>query len=122
MDIGIVKPVMVEEEMKSSYLDYAMSVIVSRALPDAEGWLEALQRRIAGVDARSQPGPIAAIGSAPDMRWRAGNYHPPWRGGDLPDTGPDGPGVHMRYPWPTARNQLYRRRPPAAYAIHRGRV
>ena len=34
MDIGAVKPVDIEEEMKSSYMDYAMSVIVSRALPD----------------------------------------------------------------------------------------
>ncbi|MGI5837446.1 MAG: DNA gyrase subunit A, partial [Chloroflexota bacterium] len=46
MDIGIVKPVMVEEEMKSSYLDYAMSVIVSRALPDARDGLKPSQRRI----------------------------------------------------------------------------
>jgi DNA gyrase subunit A len=36
----------VEEEMKSSYLDYAMSVIVSRALPDARDGLKPVQRRI----------------------------------------------------------------------------
>jgi len=35
METTIVKPVDIEDEMKSSYLDYAMSVIVSRALPDA---------------------------------------------------------------------------------------
>ncbi len=46
MEIGIVKPVNVEEEMKHSYLDYAMSVIVSRALPDARDGLKPSQRRI----------------------------------------------------------------------------
>ena len=46
MDIGAVKPVDIEEEMKSSYLDYAMSVIVSRALPDVRDGLKPVQRRI----------------------------------------------------------------------------
>jgi DNA gyrase subunit A len=46
MDIGIVKPVEIEEEMKDSYLDYAMSVIVSRALPDVRDGLKPVQRRI----------------------------------------------------------------------------
>ncbi len=36
----------IEEEMKTSYLDYAMSVIVSRALPDARDGLKPVQRRI----------------------------------------------------------------------------
>lgn len=39
-------PVMLEEEMKRSYLDYAMSVIVSRALPDARDGLKPVHRRI----------------------------------------------------------------------------
>ena len=46
MDIGIVKPVTIEEEVKSAYLDYAMSVIVSRALPDARDGLKPVHRRI----------------------------------------------------------------------------
>ncbi len=46
MDIGVVKPVDIEEEMKVSYLDYAMSVIVSRALPDVRDGLKPVQRRI----------------------------------------------------------------------------
>lgn len=46
MDIGVVKPIDIEEEMKSSYLDYAMSVIVSRALPDVRDGLKPVQRRI----------------------------------------------------------------------------
>ena len=36
----------IEEEMKRSYLDYAMSVIVSRALPDVRDGLKPVQRRI----------------------------------------------------------------------------
>ncbi|OFX27475.1 MAG: DNA gyrase subunit A [Armatimonadetes bacterium RBG_16_67_12] len=39
-------PRRIEEEMKTSYLDYAMSVIVSRALPDARDGLKPVQRRI----------------------------------------------------------------------------
>jgi len=39
-------PQAIEEEMKVSYLDYAMSVIVSRALPDARDGLKPVQRRI----------------------------------------------------------------------------
>ncbi|NRA73807.1 MAG: DNA gyrase subunit A [Rickettsiales bacterium] len=39
-------PVTIEEEMKSSYLDYAMSIIVSRALPDVRDGLKPVHRRI----------------------------------------------------------------------------
>lgn len=39
-------PISIEEEMKSSYIDYAMSVIVARALPDARDGLKPVQRRI----------------------------------------------------------------------------
>ena len=35
MEIGLVRKVNIDEEMQQSYLDYAMSVIVARALPDA---------------------------------------------------------------------------------------
>ncbi len=44
--IGTIRPVKLEEEMRSSYLDYAMSVIVSRALPDARDGLKPVHRRI----------------------------------------------------------------------------
>jgi len=39
-------PVAISDEMKTSYLSYAMSVIVSRALPDARDGLKPVQRRI----------------------------------------------------------------------------
>ena len=41
-----VTPIAIEEEMRRSYLDYAMSVIVSRALPDARDGLKPVHRRI----------------------------------------------------------------------------
>ncbi|GAB5387557.1 MAG: DNA gyrase subunit A [Alphaproteobacteria bacterium] len=41
-----VSPITIEEEMRSSYLDYAMSVIVSRALPDVRDGLKPVHRRI----------------------------------------------------------------------------
>ncbi len=41
-----VRPVRIEEEMRSAYLDYAMSVIVSRALPDVRDGLKPVHRRI----------------------------------------------------------------------------
>ena len=39
-------PVSLEEEMRRSYLDYAMSVIVGRALPDARDGLKPVHRRV----------------------------------------------------------------------------
>jgi DNA gyrase subunit A len=46
MELGLVKKINIDEEMQQSYLDYAMSVIVSRALPDARDGLKPVQRRI----------------------------------------------------------------------------
>ena len=48
MDFGIgrVLPVNIEDEMKNSYIDYAMSVIVMRALPDVRDGLKPVHRRI----------------------------------------------------------------------------
>ena len=46
MDIVIVRPVSITTEMRTAYLSYAMSVIVSRALPDARDGLKPVQRRI----------------------------------------------------------------------------
>jgi DNA gyrase subunit A len=44
-ELGI-EPISIEDELKSSYLDYAMSVIVSRALPDVRDGLKPVHRRI----------------------------------------------------------------------------
>ena len=40
------QPVRIQDEMRTSYLSYAMSVIVSRALPDVRDGLKPVQRRI----------------------------------------------------------------------------
>ena len=45
-NIGRVMPIDIEDEMKRSYIDYAMSVIVSRALPDVRDGLKPVHRRI----------------------------------------------------------------------------
>ena len=44
--IGKIEPIEITSEMKRSYLDYAMSVIVSRALPDVRDGLKPVHRRI----------------------------------------------------------------------------
>ena len=43
---GNIRPVRIDDEMRAAYLDYAMSVIVSRALPDVRDGLKPVQRRI----------------------------------------------------------------------------
>ena len=45
-EAGNIHPIRIEDEMRSSYLSYAMSVIVSRALPDVRDGLKPVQRRI----------------------------------------------------------------------------
>src|SRR5579875_1206045 len=70
-------PVTLEEEMRRSYLDYAMSVIVSRALPDARDGLKPVHRRILYA--------MQEAGWTPDKPYRKssrvvgdvmGKYHP----------------------------------------------
>lgn len=46
MDNSLVQTINIDQEMRSSYLDYAMSVIVARALPDARDGLKPVHRRI----------------------------------------------------------------------------
>jgi DNA gyrase subunit A len=71
------EPVSIEQEMRKSYLDYAMSVIVSRALPDARDGLKPVHRRILFAMNES--------GNTPDKPYRKsarmagdvmGKYHP----------------------------------------------
>ena len=46
MEVGLVRQIDIDKEMQQSYLDYAMSVIVARALPDARDGLKPVHRRI----------------------------------------------------------------------------
>ena len=77
MEFGNVRPVTIEDEMRSSYLDYAMSVIVARALPDVRDGLKPSQRRVlvAMHDLNLAPnrGHIKCAKIAGDT---SGNYHP----------------------------------------------
>ncbi len=77
MGIGSIRQRNINEEMRESYLDYAMSVIVSRALPDARDGLKPVHRRILYAMYR--------MGSGPDTPYRKsarvvgevlGKYHP----------------------------------------------
>ena len=46
MEVGLVHKIDIDQEMQQAYLDYAMSVIVARALPDARDGLKPVHRRI----------------------------------------------------------------------------
>mgnify|MGYP000281787213 FL=1 len=46
MSVSEIRPIAIEDELKQSYLDYAMSVIVSRALPDVRDGLKPVHRRV----------------------------------------------------------------------------
>ncbi|MBO9670760.1 MAG: DNA gyrase subunit A [Sphingobium sp.] len=72
-----ISPVNIVDEMKSSYLDYAMSVIVSRALPDVRDGLKPVHRRI--LWASHEGGFVAGKPyrkSAKIVGDTMGNYHP----------------------------------------------
>jgi len=77
MDVGTIKLIDIEREMRSSYLDYAMSVIVSRALPDVRDGLKPVHRRIlyAMHDMGLRPG-TSYRKSARIVGEVLGKYHP----------------------------------------------
>jgi DNA gyrase subunit A len=74
---GNIEPRALEDEMKSAYLDYAMSVIVGRALPDVRDGLKPVHRRV--LFAMSEMGLGPTRGHAKSSRIvgeTMGNYHP----------------------------------------------
>ena len=72
-----IEPVMLEEEMRRSYLDYAMSVIVSRALPDARDGLKPVHRRVLfGMQESGYTPDKAYRKSARVVGEVMGKYHP----------------------------------------------
>jgi DNA gyrase subunit A len=77
LEIGIINGIDINQEMRSSYLDYAMSVIVARALPDARDGLKPVHRRIlyAMYDLGMRPG-TAYRKSARIVGEVLGKYHP----------------------------------------------
>ncbi len=77
IDPSDIQPIDIVDEMKSSYLDYAMSVIVSRALPDVRDGLKPVHRRI--LYASQEGGFVAGKPyrkSAKIVGDVMGNYHP----------------------------------------------
>ncbi|MBN1979454.1 MAG: DNA gyrase subunit A [Anaerolineae bacterium] len=77
MEIGTVRQVDIDNEMRVAYLDYAMSVIIARALPDARDGLKPVQRRILYA--------MYDLGLRPDSAYKKsarivgevlGKYHP----------------------------------------------
>ena len=74
---GRIENLLIEEELKESYLTYAMSVIVSRALPDARDGLKPSQRRLLWAMNDLNLGPRAKHRkSAKICGDTSGNYHP----------------------------------------------
>jgi DNA gyrase subunit A len=76
-DLGAIRAIRIEDEMRDSYLDYAMSVIVARALPDVRDGLKPVHRRILftmgemGLSSTSSYRKCAAI-----VGEVMGKYHP----------------------------------------------
>lgn len=76
-DSGRIEPVDIQQEMQSSYIDYAMSVIVGRALPEVRDGLKPVHRRIlyAMYDNGFRPD-RGYVKSARPVSETMGNYHP----------------------------------------------
>ena len=76
-EYGLIRPIDIDHEMQQAYLSYAMSVIVSRALPDARDGLKPVHRRIlyAMHDMGIQPN-TAYKKSARIVGEVLGKYHP----------------------------------------------
>ncbi|GJM43268.1 MAG: DNA gyrase subunit A [Gemmatimonadota bacterium] len=73
----IIVPIGVEDEMKSSYIDYSMSVIVSRALPDVRDGLKPSQRRVLVAMNDLNLSPTSNYRKCAKIAGDAsGNYHP----------------------------------------------
>ncbi|MEZ5125530.1 MAG: DNA gyrase subunit A [Thermoleophilia bacterium] len=96
---GKIEPIELEEEMRSSFIDYAMSVIVDRALPDVRDGLKPSQRRILVA--------MNDLGLAPNKQHRkcakiagdtSGNYHPHGEAVIYPTLVRMAQDFNMRYP------------------------
>ena len=74
---GGIAPIAIEDELKKSYLDYAMSVIVSRALPDARDGLKPVHRRILfSMNEQGHTPDRSYVKSARIVGDVMGKYHP----------------------------------------------
>ena len=96
---GKIEPVELEDEMRSSFIDYAMSVLTDRALPDVRDGLKPSQRRILVA--------MNDLGLAPNKQHRkcakiagdtSGNYHPHGEAVIYPTLVRMAQDFNMRYP------------------------
>ncbi|MFN0056386.1 MAG: DNA gyrase subunit A, partial [Planctomycetales bacterium] len=91
---GKILPLDIQDEMRNSYLTYAMSVIISRALPDARDGLKPSQRRILVAMNDLNLGPASGrVKCAKISGDTSGNYHPHGDGSIYPTL------VRMAQPW-----------------------
>ena len=96
---GKIEPIELEDEMRSSFIDYAMSVITDRALPDVRDGLKPSQRRVLVA--------MHDLGLAPNKAHRkcakiagdtSGNYHPHGEAVIYPTLVRMAQDFNMRYP------------------------
>ena len=121
-DRGRVVPIRIEDELRTSYLDYAMSVIVSRALPDVRDGLKPVHRRILytmhemGLTSASSYRKCAAI-----VGEVMGKYHPHGDAAAVRRPRPAGADLLAALPADRRPGQLRlgRRRPAGGNALHR---
>jgi DNA gyrase subunit A len=77
LDPGNIEPRALEDEMRSAYLDYAMSVIVGRALPDVRDGLKPVHRRVLFAMSEMGLGPTRGYSKSSRIVGETmGNYHP----------------------------------------------
>ena len=96
---GKIEPIELEDEMRSSFIDYAMSVIMDRALPDVRDGLKPSQRRILVAMNDLNLGPPSSTASAPrSPATRRGNYHPHGEAVVYPTLVRMAQDLNMRYP------------------------
>ena len=120
---GRIEPRELEREMSTSYLDYAMSVIVGRALPDVRDGLKPVHRRMlfAMHDLGLQPD-RPYVKCAKHRRRGDGQVPPARRRRDLRHPGAPGPGLRLALPARRRPGQLRldRRLLGGRHALHRG--
>ena len=122
-NLGDIRAIRIEDEMRVSYLDYAMSVIVARALPDVRDGLKPVHRRI--LYTMGEMG-LSADELLPqvrrDRRRGDGQVPPARRRRALRRAGPAGPGLLDALPARGRAGQLRvgRRRLRGRHAVHGG--
>ncbi len=116
-------PTNIADEMRQSYMDYAMSVIIGRALPDVRDGLKPANRRVLFTmhEMGLQPGRgyRKCAGIVGDVM---GKYHPHGDVRDLRHPGAHGPGLQpaRHAGGRPGQLRLRGRRPPRGHALHRG--